>query len=83
MEDSMIIWKFLTREYPNNHQVIYLYVCGNTRSPVTAVEQVMKITRKIFGPALNDHYIQTVVKGYLDYKKKQYRNGEIPVKPIY
>ena len=83
MEDSIIIWNFLTREYPDTHQVIYLYVCGNVRSPNTAISQIKKITDKVFLPAMTEHYIQIVIKGFLEFKKSQYLKGEIQVKPIY
>lgn len=79
----MIIWKFLAREYPDTHQAVYLYVCGNVRSPKTGIAQIMKFTKKVFEPSITEHYIKTVVIGYLDYKRKQYLNGEITVKPIY
>jgi len=83
MEGSSIMWKFLTREYPDSHQVIYLYVCGNVRTPKTGVEQIMKPTKKIFNPMLNDELIKTIIIGFLEYKKRQYLKGEITVKPIY
>lgn len=83
MEDSVIIWKFLAREYSDSHQVIYLYVCGNVRSSKTAVDQIMRLTKKVFSPSMGDHYILTVIKGFLDHKKKQYGRGEIRIKPIY
>lgn len=83
MEDSTIIWKFLAREYPDSHQAVYLYVCGTVRSPKTGIYQIMSLTKKVFGPSMNDHFIRTVIIGYLDYKKKQYLKGEIKVKPIY
>lgn len=82
MEDSTIIWKFLTREYPDDHQVIYLYVCGNVRSPRTALEKVMNLMKKIFS-GISEQYVRSVVKGFLDLKKKQYIRGEIKVKSIY
>ena len=83
MTDSTIIWKFLAREYPDSHQAVYLYVCGTVRSPKTGIEQIMKFTKKVFNPALNDHFIRTVVISYLDDKRNQYLKGEITVKPIY
>lgn len=83
MEDSMIIWKFLSREYPDSHQAVYLYVCGTVRSPKTGIDQILKLTKKIFGPAMNDHFIRAVIVGYLEDKKKKYLKGEIKVKPIY
>jgi hypothetical protein len=83
MDDSMIIWKFLTREYTDKDQVIYLYVCGNVRSSQRAIDQVVTLTKKVFAPSMNDHFIKTVVVAYLNYKRKQYLNSEITVKPIY
>ena len=83
MEDSTIIWKFLAREYPDSHQAIYLYVSGRDRSKVTSIEQVMKFTEKIFCPPMEPFFVKTVIKGFLEYKAKQYLKGEIKVKPIY
>ncbi len=83
MEESELIWKFLSREYPDNHQVIYLYCCGNVRSPNTALEKVMVLSKKIFSPSIPEIYLKTVVKAFLDYKRKQYSKGEIIIKPIY
>ena len=39
MTDSAMIWKFLSREFPDDHPVIYMYVCGNVRSPKTAIDK--------------------------------------------
>lgn len=83
MTDSIIIWKFLNSEFPDDHQAIYLYVCGNVRSPQTAIDQIMRITRKVFCPAISEEYVKMVVKGFLDRKKRSYINGEIKVKPLY
>lgn len=83
MQDSTIIWNFLVREYTDEHPVVYLYSCGNVRSPITAVDKVMDLAKKIFYPAMTEHLIKTVIIAYLDYKKKQYLRGEIKVKSIY
>ncbi len=83
MQESEIIWKFLSRMYPDDHTAIYLYACGNVRSPSTAMKQIIDNTRKIFCPPLSEAYLSSVVKGFLDMKKKQYINGEIKIKPIY
>lgn len=83
MEDSVLIWKFLEREYPNDHQVIYLYCCGNVRSPITAINQIMKLMVKIFSHPINETIVKTVVKGFLDNKKKEYIKGVFKVQPIY
>ena len=52
MSDSEIIWKFLIREYKDDHVVIYLYCCGNVRSPKTAIDRVFEFTKQIFCPAI-------------------------------
>jgi len=83
MQDSILIWKFLSREFPDDHAVIFLYVCGNVRSPQTSIDQIMKITIKIFCPPLEEYYVKQIVKSYLDMKKRQYLNGQIKVKSIY
>lgn len=83
MEDSVIIWKFLTREYTNDHPVVYLYVCGNVRSPKTAIDKAMILLKLIFYPAMTEQLIKTVLIAFLDNKKKLYMKGEITVKPLY
>ena len=83
MQDSTIIWKFLNREYDNDHPVVYLYACGNVRSPKTAVDRIMGLTRKIFYPAMTEQLIKTVVIAFLDNKKKLYMKGEIKIKSLY
>jgi hypothetical protein len=83
MTDSSIIWKFLSREFPDDHVVIYLYVCGNVRSPQNAMDKAMLITEKIFCPPLDVIFVKTVLKGFLDMKKEQYKKALIKVKPIY
>jgi len=83
MSDSEIIWKFLIREYNNDHPAIYLYVCGGNRSIYTALNKILPTVLKIFSPAMSVSLINTTVKGYLEHKKKQYKNGEITVKSLY
>ena len=83
MQDSNIIWNFIAREYGDDHPIIYLYACGNVRSPKTATDKAMDLLRKIFYPAMSEHLIKTVLIAYLDFKKKQYLNGEIKIKSIY
>lgn len=83
MSDSEIIWKFLNREFKNDHPIIYLYACGNVRSPKTAIEKAVSITKPIFHPPINEHLIMTTIKAFLDNKKKQYIKGEIKIKALY
>ena len=75
MSDSEIIWKFLAREYQDDHVVVYLYCCGNVRSPKTAAERVFEFTKQIFCPAIPEWLVKSTITAYLDYKKKQYKNG--------
>jgi len=81
--DSQLIWKYLSRVYPDDHQVIYLYACGNVRSPSIAVERVIDSVQSIFCPPMKEHLLKIVIKAFLEYKKKQHINGEIKIKPIY
>lgn len=81
--DSTIIWNFLKKELPDDHPVVYLYVCGNVRSPITAMDKIMKIALPIFSPPMNEHFVKTITKSFLDMKKELYKKGEIKVKPIY
>jgi hypothetical protein len=83
MTDSEILWKFISREFPDDHVVIYLYVCGNVRSPKTAMDKAMVILEKIFCPPYDRNYVQSILKGFLDRKKEQYKKGLVKVKPIY
>lgn len=83
MSDSEIIWKFLDREYLNDNPVIYLYCCGNVRSPKTAITKMAELTNKIFCPAMTEQLIQTVIVGFLENKKKLYMKGIIKIKPLY
>lgn len=83
MSDSEIIWKFLEREFLDEHPAIYLYCKGNIRSSKTAIAKVSDITKPIFYPAMSDFLIQAVIKGFLENKQKQYLKGLIHIKPIY
>ncbi len=83
MTDSELIWKFLVREYPNDHPIIFLYVSNHPRSAKDAFDKVVNFIKEIFIDVYPETLIKPVVKRYLDYKKEQYVRGEINVKPIY
>ena len=83
MQDSTIIWNFLTREYSDEHPVIYLYACGQVRSKTTAIQKVMELVKPIFYPAMDEVLLKTVVTAFFEFKRKQYMKGEIKVKPLY
>lgn len=83
MSDSEIIWKYLDRQYSDDHPAIFLYCCGNTRSPQTATMKMMEDARKLFCPPYTEQFLRTIIHGFLENKKKLYMKGIIKIKPIY
>ncbi len=83
MTDSELIWKYLTRVIPDDHQAVYLYVTGRDRSAKTATDRILDITTRVFSPSISLYYITAIVKGYLEEKKKRYIRGEFTPKSIY
>jgi hypothetical protein len=83
MSDSEIIWKFLSREYQDDHVAIYLYCSGNVRIPKTAIDRVLNFTKQIFCPAMSELLVKYTIIAYLDNKKRQYKRAEIKIKPLY
>lgn len=81
--DKELILNFLRREYKNEHPSLYLFSCGQVRSQKTAIYNILKYTRFIFFPCFNDDYLIEIITEYLNFKKEQYKNGEIKVKPLY
>lgn len=83
MTDSEILWKFLVREYPNNHPIVFLYASNHSRTNKDSFDKVVGFTKEIFLDVYPESLIKPVVKRYLDYKKQQYMRGDIQIKPIY
>lgn len=83
MSDSELIWKLLSREYPDNHQAIYVFVTGSLRSQKSVIDSMSDFTLKIFSPSITRDYIKTIVTAYLERKKKLYWEAKISIKPIY
>ncbi len=83
MIDAKLIIKFLMYEYPDDHLVVYLYVCGNVRSPKVAIKEAMLTLKQIFSPPMDEDFVEKVLLEYLNHKKTQYRKGQIKVQPIY
>lgn len=81
--DKELILKFLNREYKDEHPSLYLYICGQHRSQQTAIFNILKYTRFIFYPCFTDNFLIEIINEYLIFKKEQYKNGEIKVKPLY
>lgn len=83
MQDSELIWKSLVRNYSNDHQSLYVYASGGITTQNIVINKILNDIRKIFCPSISEEYTKVVIKGFLDYKKKQHINGEINLKGIY
>lgn len=83
MSESTILWKFLSREFPDNHTVIFLYVCGNKLNQENVIVKILNLCLPIFSTPLTKQHLKPIIKDFLDMKKKQYLNGEIKIKPFY
>lgn len=83
MSDSEIIWKFLSKEFTDEHPIIYLFVTNKPRSSKNALDKAVNETKLIFGDVYPDSLIKPVVGRFLESKKKDYMCGKIQVKPIY
>lgn len=82
MSDSIIIWKYLTRAYPDSHQAIYQY-CNSISNRKIAIDILINDVKKVFGSAITESYIRQTVIGFLANKKKEYMLGNITITPIY
>ena len=83
MTDAILINNFLTREFPDDHPIIYIYVCGQKRSEKTSIDKIMILSKQIFCPPLSELFVLEIVKIFLDGKKNAYKNGFIKVKSLY
>ena len=83
MSESEIIGKYLMRCYPNDHSAIYIYASGWVNGRNVATEKIMEGTKPVFYPAMSEHVIKATIKGFLDLKKKQYKEGLIQIKPLF
>lgn len=83
MTDAILINNFLSREFPDDHPIIYIYVCGQKRSEKTSIEKIMSLSIQIFCPPFSEFFVLEVVKKFLDDKKNAYKNGLIKVKSLY
>lgn len=83
MTDTILINNFLSREFPDNHPIIYIYVCGQKRSEKTAIDKIMALSTQIFCPPLSEFFVLEIVKNFLEDKKNLYKKGLIKVKSFY
>jgi hypothetical protein len=83
MNDRYLILKFLIRNIKDDHLAVYIYSCGHERSKTTAINIVYKLINKIFSNIFNNNLIIETIKEYLEFKRHQYKTGEIMIKPKY
>lgn len=83
MNDKTIISKFLSLEFPNEHPLIYMYVCGQKNIEQSIIDKIMSLTLKIFNPPISKNYILEIIKEYLENKKTLYKKNLIKVKSFY
>lgn len=83
MDDGQLILKFLEKNYKDDHPAVYLYCVGKRYSPQTGSLNIFREVKDIFCPPISQHYLEVIIKAFLENKKKLYLKGEIKVKPIY
>jgi hypothetical protein len=83
MSDERILYKFLKYELTDEHPAIYLYCVGQKRSQKTAVDNVVKIVSALFCPPYTVEFIKTTTVNFLEYKKLEYKKGNVIITPIY
>lgn len=83
MKDSIIILKYLNREYPNDCVSVYLYCSSNSKNNKIVVDKIMENIKQIFSPPFDINYLKSIINVFLETKKRQYINNEIIIKSIY
>lgn len=83
MSDEIILYKFLKYELTDEHPAVYLYCVGQKKSQKTAIDNTVKIVNEIFCPPYTAEFIIKTVTNFLEYKKSEYKKGNIIITPIY
>jgi len=83
MSEEEFLREYIERQFPNDHQIIYLYACGGKRSSANAIDKGIAWLSPIFSPTYPTFYLKRILTEYLEDKKSQYFKGEIQVVPIY
>lgn len=83
MSDSQLIWKILEKEYPNEHLIVYLYVCGSITNKKNATQTAINLIKLIFSNTINDTMVKITVEGFFNLKHNLYKKGMIKVKTQY
>ena len=83
MADGELIWKFLDKNYKDDHPTVYIYCVGQSRSSNTSTSRIFNDVEQIFCPPMDRHLLKKIITAYLDNKKKLHKNGKIKVRSIY
>lgn len=83
MCEEDFLWDFLNKTFPDDHVVIYLYVCGSTRSSDNAINKALKECNYVFAPVYPLAFLKELITEYLEYKKSLYFKGRIKINRDY
>ena len=83
MTQTEIIWKILTNEYSDDHSLVYLYCCGNIRTPKTALDRSEAFLLEVFSSMTHIDIIKATIKEFFETKKQKYKNGLITLNSTY
>ena len=83
MSDTILIGKYLVREYPNDHLALFQYAMGGVRSKAGVIEQILQYVKPVFAPVINNNDIRIAITVFLEDKKARYSRGEIQLKWFY
>ena len=83
MNDSNIIYNFISVSIPDDHPIIYQYIMGKRKNKTAAIEQGVRLADGILSPPYSLGHIRTILKRYLKEKETLYKNGQIEIKEIY
>lgn len=83
MSESKLIYKFLVKNYKDDHPCIYLYCQGHKYSPKTGLSRIYNEIEDLFCPPFDKNTLRDEIKTFLEEKKALYKEGKIKIKSIY
>lgn len=83
MSDTTIIWEAMAVIITDDHPVVYQYVKGKARSRESAIMKLTGIIAPMFVGGYDVSKIRGVARQFLAYKEKEYKAGNVKIKPIY
>jgi len=83
MPESKLIYKFLVKNYKDDHPCVYLYCKGQKYSPKTGLSRIYEEIEGFFCPPFDKNTLAKEIKSFLEEKKQLYKEGKINIKSIY